>query len=288
MKTNERFAPSPSGPLHLGHAYSAILAWNNAQKSDGTFLLRIEDIDQSRSKASWEEMIYDDLRWLGLDWPAPVLRQSDRLTTYHDALQSLWAKGLLYPCKCKRRDIQEASRAPQEGAPIHGPDGLIYPGTCRREAIGTMPADTAIRLDIEKATNSLSGTELMYVETGRDAGAVNIQPKELIGSIGDVVLARKGMGTSYHLSVVLDDAAQNISQVTRGEDLQDATPIHVLLQRLFGLPTPKYHHHKLIRDKDDKRLAKRDDAKSIAKYRKEGAAPDDIFELIGIRPLALK
>ena len=283
----ERFAPSPTGPLHLGHAFSAITAWNNAAETDGAFLLRFEDIDRSRARPEWEEMIFDDLRWLGLDWPAPVLRQYDRLDAYTSALSQLFELGLLYPCTCNRRDILEASSAPQEGAPMLGPDGLIYPGTCRKDPVGAMPEDVALRLNMSRAAEVLGDEILRFTETGPT------QPKqtnatELITSAGDIVLARKDMGTSYHLAVVVDDAHQNITQVTRGKDLFDATPIHVLLQRLLELPTPKYHHHGLIRDENGKRLAKRDDAKAIRTYRAQGATPEDIYEMIRLKPLARK
>jgi glutamyl-Q tRNA(Asp) synthetase len=278
-----RFAPSPTGPLHLGHAYSAILAFERAQAAQGEFLLRIEDIDQSRARAPWEIQIYDDLKWLGLTWPAPVLRQSDNLGAYGHALDALWAAGLLYRCDCKRRDIAHAVAAPQEGTPALGPDGLIYPGTCRHlhPRIGSRPTDVTLRVDLHMALAHIAGA-LTYTETGQTPGLIDILTTDPEGTIGDIVLARPDMGTSYHLSVVVDDAAQNITEVIRGVDLADATRIHVILQRLLGLPTPDYHHHRLIRDAQGKRLAKRDDARAIAKYRAEGYAPDDIRDLVGL------
>ena len=268
-----RFAPSPTGPLHLGHAYSALLAYDMAMAAGGTFLLRIEDIDQSRARAEWEAQIYDDLHWLGLSWPEPVMRQSDRMPAYARALDQLWDAGLLYPCTCTRRDIAAAASAPQEGAPM-GPDGIIYPGTCRGHARnGPRPTDTALRLDM-----TLAAREVRYI----DETEICVTTDAFLNDIGDVVLARRDMGTSYHLSVVVDDAAQGITDVVRGADLAEATPIHVLLQKLLGLPTPNYHHHRLIRDDQGKRLAKRDDARAIAKYRTEGATPDDIRRLVGL------
>ncbi len=285
MTHRERFAPSPTGPLHLGHAFSAITAWNSALKSGGSFHLRMEDIDQSRARPVWEAQIYDDLAWLGLDWEKPVFRQSERMKAYLDALQTLWERGLLYPCSCNRRDIQAALSAPQEGAPLHGPDGLIYPGTCRRETTGAMPSGVALRLNVAKAAKAVSNTTLDFHET-RQQRPLTLTAQDLITSAGDIVLARKDMGTSYHLSVVLDDAFQNITHVTRGEDLFEATPIHVLLQRLLKLPTPIYHHHTLIRDENGKRLAKRDNARAIRTYRDDGASPQDIYKMIGITPLA--
>jgi len=279
-----RFAPSPTGPLHLGHAYSALSAYDMAQAAGGTFHLRIDDLDQSRSRPEWDDQIYDDLRWLGLDWPTPVLRQSDRLPSYRDALQTLWDQGLLYPCSCSRADIRAAASAPQEGAPLHGPDGLIYPGTCRPKSppTGQMP-ESPLRLDMARALACLD-TPLSFTETGQgpEGETGTITPQNMIESVGDVALARPGMGASYHLSVVCDDADQGITHVIRGQDLFTATQIHVLLQRLLGLPTPIYHHHRLIRDDTGRRLAKRDDARAIATYRVEGKTPHDIRNMLGL------
>lgn len=282
----ERFAPSPTGPLHLGHAYSAITCWNNAVMHDGVFLLRIEDIDQQRSKIEWKDMIFDDLAWLGLSWPSPVLRQSEGLGRYRTALRTLWDKGLLYSCACNRSDIQSAMSAPQEGVPTHGPDGLIYPGTCRRlwGRQKALPTHDAIRLDTEMAVSTLDDPTLTFIDTAADETFVS-NANDLIRTAGDIVLARKNMGTSYHLSVVIDDDIQKVSHVTRGEDLRDATPVHVLLQRLLKLNVPIFHHHKLIRDETGRRLAKRDDAKSIRSFRNEGASPQDVYKMIGITPL---
>lgn len=289
MNFTTRFAPSPTGPLHLGHAYSALLAHDMATARNGQFLLRIEDIDQSRARPEWEAAIYDDLHWLGLTWPNPVLRQSKRGGAYAEALNQLWACGLLYPCTCTRRDIETAASAPQEGAPTHGPDGLIYPGTCRPLVPHTtppFPQNTALRLDTNRALAALPQHPIRFTETGagpdRESGDVNISRTDLLTAIGDVVVLRRDMGTSYHLSVVLDDAAQGITHVVRGQDLFEATQIHVLLQHLLDLPTPTYHHHRLVRDDAGKRLAKRDDARAIAKYRAEGATPADIRAMVGL------
>ncbi|GAA3875918.1 tRNA glutamyl-Q(34) synthetase GluQRS [Celeribacter arenosi] len=282
MQCITRFAPSPTGPLHLGHAFSALTAFRLAQSMNGRFLLRIEDIDQSRARPQWEAQIYNDLAWLGLTWETPVLRQSDNLAAYSRALDLLWEKGLLYPCSCNRRDISAAASAPQEGAPLQGPDGIIYPGTCRptQPPTGPRPYDVALRLDIAKATQEISHVE--WDEAGPDCGHHSIPSSELITSIGDVVLARRDMGTSYHLSVVVDDAAQAITHVVRGEDLAPATPIHVLLQTLMGFPTAAYYHHTLIRDEAGKRLAKRDDARALSTYRDMGKTPADIREMVGL------
>lgn len=291
-----RFAPSPTGPLHLGHAYSALLAHDMARAKGGSFLLRIEDIDRERSKPEWEAQLKEDLIWLGIGWDAEPIRQSDRLPAYQNALDTLWQRGLLYPCTCSRRDIDAALGAPQEGVPrSYGPDGLIYPGTCRpanaQAATGQprpqpRPTDQHLRLDMAKACaalNNIGEPGLRFTETGpRHQGEIFTALSDYPAKIGDIVLARRDFGTSYHLSVVLDDAAQAITQVTRGEDLFDATAIHVLLQHLLGLPTPSYHHHRLIRDENGKRLAKRDDARALAKYRAEGASPADIRRMVGL------
>ncbi len=283
-----RFAPSPTGPLHLGHAYSALLAHDMAQSAGGTFLLRIEDIDQSRARPEWEEQIYDDLKWLGITWDTPVMRQSDRLGSYRDVLKQMWWDGLLYACSCNRRDIQEAASAPQEGAVNYGPDGIIYPGTCRNAVAdrdhypSEPPPDKALRLDWSTfPKGALEGLSFHETWSGNDEKH-RVDLDHLVRNVGDVVLARREMGTSYHLSVVLDDAAQGVTHVVRGEDLFDATHIHVALQAGLGLPTPVYHHHRLIRDDNGKRLAKRDDARAISKYRADGASPNDIRALVGL------
>ena len=280
-----RFAPSPTGPLHLGHAYSALVAAKRAG-ADGTFLLRIEDIDQTRARPAWEAQIFDDLHWLGLSWPRPVMRQSERLAQYRDALDHLWQGGLLYPCTCRRRDIDAALSAPQEGAPMHGPDGVIYPGTCRARAprSGDMPKDAVLRLDMRAAVARTGPLRFRETGAGPDgqSGEIHLRPEDVIRATGDIILARRGMGTSYHLSVVVDDAAQGVTEVTRGADLFEATQIHVVLQALLGAATPDYLHHRLIRDDQGKRLAKRDDARSLATYRAAGATPQDIRRMVSL------
>lgn len=253
-----RFAPSPTGPLHLGHAYSALLAHDRARGKGGAFLLRIEDIDTQRSKPHWEQQIYDDLTWLGLTWDGPVMRQSDRLPRYKAALRHLWKRGLLYPCTCSRKDIVAAASAPHEGEPPTGPDGVIYPGTCRGKARDVMLDRVALRLDMAMVAPRLAKT------------------------VGDIVLSRKDFLGSYHLSVVLDDADQGVTEVVRGADLESATQIHRVLQSLLDLPHPDYLHHRLIRDDTGQRLAKRDNARSIAGYRAEGLSPQNIRKMVGL------
>ena len=284
MTFRTRFAPSPTGPLHLGHAFSALTAYEAARAAQGQFFLRMDDLDPSRARPEWEAQIYDDLAWLGISWEAAVWHQSARLPRYRAALKRLWEMGLLYPCTCTRRDIQAAVSAPQEGAPLHGPDGLIYPGTCRPETppTGPMPEDAALRLDMARAC-ALAGS-FSFEETGAGPEGQSglITPENLPQTVGDVILARRDMGAAYHLAIVIDDAEQDITHVIRGRDLFDATQIHVLLQRLLEVPTPTYHHHRLVRDDAGKRLAKRDDARAIATYRADGLTPRDIRMKVGL------
>jgi glutamyl-Q tRNA(Asp) synthetase len=283
-----RFAPSPTGPLHLGHAYSALLAQDMATAMGGEFLLRIEDIDRTRVRPEWEAQIFEDLHWLGLSWPQPVMRQSDRLGRYSEKLDWLWAGHHVFACTCSRRDVLDALAAPQEGTDVPtGPDCVIYPGTCRSNQAKSFddpaPAKLALRLLMSSA---VAQTRFSFHETGHgpngETGLIEFTAEDAIREIGDIVLARRDLGTSYHLSVVVDDAAQHITHVVRGEDLFEATKIHVILQRLMGLPTPIYHHHRLIRDDAGKRLAKRDDARAISKYRAEGASPEDVRQMVGL------
>ncbi|WP_410219480.1 tRNA glutamyl-Q(34) synthetase GluQRS [Paracoccus sp. (in: a-proteobacteria)] len=274
-----RFAPSPTGLLHLGHAFSALTA-----AAQGKILLRIEDIDRERCKAKYEAAIFEDLAWLGLAWPLPVMRQSNRMTAYREALARL--APFTYPCRCRRGDIRAALSAPQEGALPAGPDGVIYPGTCRGRDMRDAGPDDVIRLDTGRAFEALGLDHVAF----HDRAILPNQDHALtrgqfLDGIGDVILSRRGMGTSYHLAVVVDDAAQGITLVTRGKDLFDSTFIHVLLQRLLGLPAPQYLHHRLIRDTAGRRLAKRDDARAIRHYRAEGASPDDIRRMVGLQPI---
>lgn len=281
-----RFAPSPTGPLHLGHAYSALIACDMAHAAGGSFLLRIEDIDQSRARSTWEEQIYDDLAWLGITWDTPVLRQSEQSDRYQAALRELHAKGLIYPCFCSRKDIKAAASAPQEGAPVLGPDGIIYPQTCAGLAQSEFDPTLAYRLSIARCFEYLGKEETTFEEQGSgprgDTGEQRVSMVDMCNYVGDVVVSRKDMGTSYHLSVVLDDADQSVTHVTRGQDLFEATQIHVLLQQVLGLSTPMYYHHALIRDEHGKRLAKRDDARALSKYRAEGNSPADIRRMVGL------
>ena len=280
-----RFAPSPTGYLHLGHAYSAMIAAGRASAAGGSFLLRIEDTDSARCRPEYEAAIYQDLAWLGLEWPEPVLRQSEHLDRYDTALKQLIALGVCYPCHCSRSDIRAALSAPQEGVSHLTPDGMLYPGTCRGRAMAAGSNRDAIRLDMARAI-ALTGdvSRLGFVETGPNwPGQQQLEAAALLGNIGDIVLARRDIGTAaYHLAVVVDDALQGITEVVRGQDLQDATPVHRLLQGLLGLPTPGYHHHALIRDDQGKRLAKRDDARAIRSYREAGASPQDIRRMVGL------
>jgi len=278
----ERFAPSPTGRLHLGHAFSAITAHDAARAGAGRFLLRIEDIDAGRCRPEYEAGIVEDLAWLGLRWDAPPLRQSTRLPAHAEALARLRAMGLLYPCACTRADIAAAMSAPQEGAGAAAP----YPGTCRgREGVGDDGRPVALRLDMARAL-ALAGPGLWFEELGAgpdgETGRIALDPGALLATVGDVALARKDLGTSYHLAVVADDAWQGVTHVTRGRDLFAATPLHRLLQALLGLPSPRWRHHRLIRDAAGRRLAKRDDARALAALRAGGATPQDIRRMVGL------
>ncbi len=274
-----RFAPSPTGPLHLGHAYSAILAWDMAQAAGGRFLLRMEDTDLERSRPEFDAQIRDDLRWLGLTWDGPVHHQSDHIAAYTARLEPLIARGLLYPCGCSRSDIRDALSAPQEGVAFN-----VYPGTCRGRHMSTRLPDDALRLDLNRALRAISGCDVSFSETGQShVGRHCVDPSTATAQMGDVVLSRKGEDiVAYFLASALDDADQGITHVIRGEDLFDFTQIQVILQCLLGLPTPIYHHHSLIRDDAGKRLAKRDDARALSKFRAEGATPADIRAMVGL------
>ena len=288
-KPVERFAPSPTGRLHLGHAFSALTAHEAARRTGGLFLLRIEDIDRSRCRAAFEDAIFEDLAWLGLCWERPVLRQSSRTSAYVEALDALASRGLLYPCTCTRRDI--ALSAPQEGAA--GPDGPVYPGTCRGRRVEDAAGQPhALRLDMGRAIDALGGAaavaRLGFEEIGAgpegETGKFALDAAALRDGVGDVALGRKDIGTSYHLAVVVDDAFQGVTHVTRGCDLFSAVPLHRLLQALLGLPVPVWRHHRLIRDGAGRRLAKRDDARALATLRTEGAGPDEIRAILGFGP----
>jgi glutamyl-Q tRNA(Asp) synthetase len=274
-----RFAPSPTGPLHLGHAYSAILAHDMARAAGGQFLLRMEDTDLERARPQHEAAIINDLTWLGLTWDGPVLRQSEHLAHYAGYLAPLARQGLLYPCGCTRSDFRAALSAPQEGVAFN-----IYPGTCRNRPMTDRQPGNALRLNMGAALREPGTDGLTFVETGpTHAGTIRVDPDAAQQRIGDVVLSRKGTDVvAYFLAGVVDDARQNITHVIRGEDLFDFMPIQVILQHLLGLPTPVYHHHALIRDDQGKRLAKRDDARALAKYRAEGATPADIRRMVGL------
>jgi glutamyl-Q tRNA(Asp) synthetase len=262
---SSRFAPSPTGRLHLGHAFSAIRAHDLARADGGTFLLRIEDIDGTRSRPEHVATIMADLAWLGLTWDGPVVFQSARLDRYAAALGRLRAMGLIYPCFCTRAEIAEAMSAP------HGP-GAIYPGTCRGiDAHERMDEPHCWRLDMAMAVSRAGALE--WSDAGKIVRAV---PEEQ----GDVVLARKDAPASYHLAVTIDDAAQGVTDVVRGRDLFEATHVHRLLQALLDVPKPRYHHHELLVGPDGERLAKRHGAPTLASLREAGvdgrALADDL------------
>ncbi len=271
-----RFAPSPTGYLHLGHAFSAMTAFEAAR--DGRFILRIEDLDGGRSREEFVQAIFEDLHWLGIRWEEPVLRQSMRFDAYRAALDRLDEQGLLYPCFCTRADIAaEIARAAE--AP-HGPDGALYPGTCkalgaaRRRQLLNLGMAYALRLDSRKAAARLP--QLTFTETALETNIadnhVGVDPL----LFGDVVLARKDVPASYHLAVVIDDAEQNMTLVTRGRDLLAATHVQRVLQELLALPAPRYGHHRLITDKSGQKLSKRDGATSLRTLRMGGITREEI------------
>lgn len=272
-----RFAPSPTGELHIGHAYSALFAAYYARDNAGMFVLRIEDIDQGRARQEFEDRIFEDLDWLGLEWEEPVRRQSAHFDTYRDALESLDRQGLVYPCFCTRKEIQaeieNASRAP------HGPEGEVYPGTCRNlsHEQKTKKINTgtpyAMRLDMARAIE-ITGPDLHWFDHG--LGWIKADPAQL----GDVVLARKDVPASYHLSVVVDDSLQDIPLVTRGADLLYATHLHTLLQVLMGNDLPQYYHHNLLLDENGQRFAKRNKSVTLKSLREQGYTPVNILKIM--------
>lgn len=280
-----RFAPSPTGHLHLGHAFAALFAAGIARDSGGRFLVRMEDTDRVRCKAAFEAEILEDLDWLGLSWETPVRRQSDHEADYMAALKTLQALDCVYPCFCTRKEIaaevQQAAGAPQ------GPDGPLYGGHCR--GLGAAERKTRIeagesfawRMDVARAS-AIDQRELWFEETGDGLDGARGRIRVTPSVYGDVVLARKDGMISYHLAVTVDDAAQGITMVTRGNDLFPSTHVHRLLQHLLGLPVPTYRHHRLITDENGKRLAKRDQATSLRHLRSQGVTPDQIRARLGL------
>jgi len=276
MPVRTRFAPSPTGRLHLGHVLAARVAFSLARESSGgIFLLRHEDIDGPRVREEFYQGIEQDLEWLGLKWDGDALRQTSRFAAYEAALESLREQGLVYPCFCTRREIQDEWA--RMGAAPQGPEAPVYPGTCRKLTATDQQAKLnsgipyAWRLDSRKAaglTGPLTFRDLRF-------GEIPVDPDLL----GDVVLARKDIGSAYHLAVVVDDAYQEISHVTRAEDLLPSTHVHRLLQVLLGLPEPIYLHHPLMLDEAGKRLAKRDDSRSIKMLRESGLTPSEVLAL---------
>lgn len=260
-----RFAPSPTGYLHIGHAYSALFT---AAQGD-IFILRLEDIDQTRARPEFYDAIYEDLAWLGLNWPQPVLKQSENMAAYRAALDKLIALDVIYPCSCTRKDISAMTNAP------HGPEGTLYTGTCRHKRICDMDegTDYALRLNIDAALKHIDQPLSFYDHA---AGKQDVNPHLL----GDVVLARKETPASYHLSVCVDDHAQGINLVTRGDDLIYACHIHRIIQALLGLDAPEYHHHKLLYDHEGKRFAKRNHSVTLRDIRAKGFSLVDVKSMI--------
>ncbi|PQA87934.1 tRNA glutamyl-Q(34) synthetase GluQRS [Hyphococcus luteus] len=283
MRLVTRFAPSPTGLLHLGHAFSALTVFRAAQEADGRFLLRIEDIDRTRCKPEFEEAIYEDLAWLGLDWETPVRRQSDHFGDYEAALNALREKGLVYRCfKTRKEILDEIARAPHLSA--ERPEGPAYVGAAlpaqEERALIDDGAPFAWRLSIEAAKQYLGpayGALSFTEETPDGVRTVKATPE----IFGDPVIARKDNGTSYHLASVHDDALQSVTHVIRGEDLYSAAHLHRLLQALFDYPEPVYRHHRLLTDETGRRLAKRDKAATLQALRESGAKAEDILARLG-------
>jgi glutamyl-Q tRNA(Asp) synthetase len=278
-----RFAPSPNGFLHLGHAYSALLNAKMANESGGRLLLRIEDIDITRCRPEYERAIYEDLEWIGLRWEAPVRRQNEHFKDYAQALDELRARDLIYPCFCTRGDILRAI-ADRRGW-SRDPDGsALYPGTCRhlnateREARLASGERAARRLDMQKATGILGALTWCEYDTENAAREIAAEPE----AWGDVVLARRDVPTSYHLSVVVDDAKQNVTDVVRGKDLFASTSVHRMLQALLGLPRPRYHHHDLITDASGQKLSKSRGSPTLRDLRTEGMTAEEVRRAVGL------
>ena len=285
-----RFAPSPNGPLHLGHAYSAMLNHDMAADAGGRFLLRIEDIDTGRSTADFERAILDDLAWLGLRWDVPVRRQSNHFDDYRSALDALIDEQLVYPAFLSRGEARAfVAEAEQDGEPWpRDPDGAPLPPPLDRERSSAERqrriADGdpyAWRLDMGAALKRFGG-RLFWEETGAgpagESGALPADP----ASWGDVVIARKDVPTSYHLSVVIDDALQGVTHVVRGRDLFHATSVHRLLQEMLGLSPPVYHHHRLVLDADGRKLAKSKGDEGLSALRAAGVTPADVRRMVGL------
>ena len=283
-----RFAPSPNGYLHLGHAYSALLNFDSARAVGGKFLLRIEDIDAARCRVEFESAIYEDLAWLGLSWETPARRQSEHLARYREAVESLSAEGLVYPAFESRAEIAIlVAEREAAGAWPRDPDGTpLYPGTARaltaeeRQRLTDRGAPYALRLDMAAARARVG--ELLWTEQGEGPGGETGQIIARPEAWGDVILARKETPTSYHLSVVIDDALQGVTDVVRGYDLFHATSVHRLLQQLLGLPRPSYRHHRLLLDDSGQKLSKSTDATGLRELRAAGATPADIRRLVGL------
>ncbi|MGE0742661.1 MAG: tRNA glutamyl-Q(34) synthetase GluQRS [Hyphomonadaceae bacterium] len=271
-----RFAPSPTGYLHLGHAFSALTAFDAARAAGGRFLLRIEDIDQGRARAEFEAAIFEDLAWLGITWEEPVRRQSAHMVDYAAALQSLIERNLVYRCFRTRKEIADAIASAPHDEPADVFRGEALPPAEEKERVDAGEA-FAWRLSLKKARAAL-GPAYFSLVFEDETGLVRAEPDRH----GDVVLARKDFPTSYHLASVWDDAQQGITHVIRGEDLRDAAHLHVLLQRLLDLPQPTYRHHRLILGEDGKRLAKRDQAATLRTLREGGKSVDDVRGLLGL------
>lgn len=270
--TLTRFAPSPNGLLHLGHVYAADCVWRRAHEIGARVLLRIEDTDFTRCRPEFEAAIIEDLAWLGFEWDGEIVRQSDRKHLYAPVIERLKAAGLLYPCQCTRREIEAA----WQGSPEYGPEGLRYPGTCKGKDID-LSQPVAWRLNMEKALQGVSALHTPLI----DGSSFDFLP--LARETGDVVLVRKDIGSSYHLTVTVDDALQEITHIIRGEDMREATAVHRVLQYLLGYPVPVYDFHPLIMEDETRKLSKRDGSEGLRVLRERGLSPVEVLELARTR-----
>ena len=271
----ERFAPSPTGKLHLGHAFSAILVALSVQKNKGHFILRIEDLDFNRCLRRYEKSILYDLEWLGISWKNHPIRQSERFHLYNDTINKLWEMGVLYKCECTREQIAKAQKKLSK---------IVYPGICKNKKI--LHNNYSLRLDITKALEIVNDSNLFFFgkkEIDQKFELHSIQPEAMIKKYGDVVISRRDIRTSYHIAVVVDDHFQEITQITRGFDLYESTFFHILLQKLLKFRTPNYFHHKILYDKDGKKLAKRTQSTTLEHLREKGLSKNDIYNLIGLK-----
>ena len=285
----ERFAPSPTGNLHLGHVLSSFLVAASAKKNNGKFFIRIEDLDSQRCHLKYENSIMFDLKWLGLRWSEKPVRQSERMEIYRATLVKLFKMDILYKCECTRQEIATALRQKLSRKDKRLPQSLIYPGTCKQKRI--LHNQYSLRLDMKKAIQLIDPKCLFFFnkeDLDERFKKIIVNPELLETKVGDVILARRDIGASYHIAVVIDDHMQRITHVTRGQDLFRETFLHVLLQNLFQFSTPSYFHHKILMNEEGNKLSKSNKSKSIEILRKTGISQDEIYRLAGLNRSLIK